>query len=484
MTELRLRDGTDALDLDATGQAELVRRGERKPQELVEAAIARAEARNPRLNAIILPRYDEARGAAAGELPTGPFRGVPFLLKDLGANFAGWPNHNGMQALKDAGWTTPVDAVLAARFRAAGFVTLGRTNSPELGLAPTTEPAAYGATRNPWNPEHSPGGSSGGSAAAVAAGIVAAAHSSDGGGSIRIPAAHCGLVGLKPSRGRNSFGPEIGERWFGCSCEGVVTRSVRDTAAILDATHGPAPGDPYGAPPPTRTYLEEVGADPGRLRIGLVTSGWRGVEIHAENAAAATAAGRALEGLGHHVELSHPGKLEENEVALAYVKNVMASTAMALESWGAKIGREIGEGAVEPMTWELAKRGRELPAHELAAAVSYMHALGRATAAWHEHGFDLLVTPTCGQPPPRLGELVSPADNGLLGFVKAAPYGLFTMPFNMTGQPAISLPLHQSADGLPIGVQLVAAYGREDLLLRVAAQLEESLPWRDRRPPD
>ncbi|MBW2447388.1 MAG: amidase [Deltaproteobacteria bacterium] len=474
---------TEPLDLDATGQAELVRKGEVKPQELVDAAIARAEAVNPQLNAVILPRYDEARGAAAGELPNGPFRGVPFLLKDLGANFAGWPNYNGMQALKDADWKTPVDAVLAARFREAGFVTLGRTNSPELGLAPTTEPSSYGASHNPWNLEHSPGGSSGGSAAAVAAGIVAAAHSSDGGGSIRIPAAHCGLVGLKPSRGRNSFGPETGERWFGCSAEGVVTHTVRDTAAILDATEGSAPGDPYVAPPPARPYAQEVAAEPGRLRIGLVTQGWRGVEIHAENSAASTAAGKALEGLGHTVELSHPDALEDNEVALSYVKNVMASCAMALESWGQKIGCEIGEGDVEPMTWEIAKRGREMPAHELAGAVSFMHGLGRKTAAWHESGFDLLVTPTCGQPPPVLGELVSPPDNGLLGFVKAAPYGLFTMPFNMTGQPGISLPLHWSAAGLPIGVQLVAPYGREDLLIQVAAQLEEAMPWRDRRPP-
>jgi len=465
---------TEPLDLDATGQAELVRHGEAKPQELVEAAIARAEARNPELNAVILPRYDEARAAAAGELPDGPFRGVPFFLKDLGANFAGWPNHNGMRALKDAGWTTPVDAELARRFRAAGFVTLGRTNTPELGLAPTTEPAAYGATRNPWNLDHSPGGSSGGSAAAVAAGIVAAAHASDGGGSIRIPASHCGLVGLKPSRGRNSFGPELGERWFGCCCEGVVTRSVRDTAAILDATQGGAPGDPYEAPKPARAYREEVGADPGALRIGLLAHGPRGVELHADNRAAAEAAGRALEGLGHAVEASHPEALEDDELPMAYVKIVMASTALALESWGQKIGRELGEGDVESMTWELAKRGREMRAPELAAAVSYMHGLGRRTAAWHERGFDLLVTPTCGQPPPRLGELVSPADNGLLGFVKSAPYGLFTMPFNMTGQPAISLPLHRSDAGLPIGVQLVAPYGREDRLLQAAAQLEQA----------
>jgi amidase len=473
---------TEALDLDATGQAELVRRGEVKPAELVEAAIARAE-KLAQLNAVILPRYDEARARAAGTLPEGPFRGVPFLLKDLGANFAGWPNHNGMRALKDAGWTTPVDAHLARRFAEAGFVTLGRTSTPELGLAPTTEPDAYGATKSPWSPVHSPGGSSGGSSAAVSAGIVAAAHASDGGGSIRIPASHCGLVGLKPSRGRNSFGPELGERWFGCSAEHVVTRSVRDCAAILDATHGPAPGDPYGAPPPRRPYRSEVGADPGSLRLGLLDHGLRGVTIHADCTEAARSAARALEDLGHRVEESHPEALEDPEVPMAFVKVVMASTAWALASWGAKLGRTLGEDDVEVMTWELAKRGREIAAPELAAAVGFMHALGRRTAAWHELGFDLLLTPTCGQPPPRLGELVSTREQGLLGFVRAAPYGLFTSPFNLTGQPAISLPLHWNAAGLPIGVQLVAPYGREDLLFQAAAQLEEALPWRHRKPP-
>lgn len=474
---------TEPLDLDATGQAELVRSGQVKPQELVDAAIARAEALDPQLNAVILPRYDEARGLAADpSLPEGPFRGVPFLLKDLGANFAGWPNHNGMRALKEAGWTTPVSAHLAERFAAAGFVTLGRTNSPELGLAPVTEPEAYGATRSPWSLEHSPGGSSGGSAAAVAAGVVAVAHASDGGGSIRIPAAHSGLVGLKPSRGRNSFGPEIGERWFGCSCEHVVTRSVRDCAALLDATHGPAPGDPYGCPAPRRPFQAEVGADPGCLRIGLLDHGPRGIEIHDDVAEAARAAARALEGLGHAVEPGHPDALDDPDCVMAFVKVVMASTAQALEAWGAKIGREIGEGDVEPMTWALASRGRDLPAPELAAAVGQMHALGRRTGAWHESGFDLLLTPTCGQPPPRVGELVSTAEEPLRGYVRAAPYGMLTSPFNLTGQPAISLPLHWNDAGLPIGVQLVAPYGREDRLLQVAAQLEEALPWRDRRP--
>ena len=473
---------TQPLDLDATAQAELVRSGEVKPQELVDAAIERAERLDEDLNAVILPRYEEARGTAAGELPDGPFRGVPFLLKDLGANFAGWPNHNGMQTLKDAGWTTPVDSVLAARFREAGFVTLGRTNSPELGLAPITEPSAYGPARNPWNLDHSPGGSSGGSSAAVAAGIVAVAHSSDGGGSIRIPAAHAGLVGLKPSRGRNSFGPEVGERWFGCSCEGVVSRTVRDTAAVLDATHGPAAGDPYGCPPPARPYRDELGADPGPLRIGLLDHGPRGVDIHEDNATAVRNAARVLEGLGHTVEPSHPSVLDDQEIVLSFVKVVMASCAAALDSWGQKIGRAIEEKDVEPMTWAIASRGRDISAPDLAAAVSFMHAAGRNTGAWHESGYDLLLTPTCGQPPPQIGELVSPPEEPLQGYIRSGPYGMFTSPFNMTGQPAISLPLHWNDAGLPIGVQLVAPYAGEDRLLRVAAQLEQALPWADRRP--
>jgi len=473
----------DLLDRDATAQAEAVRAGEVKPQELVDAAIARAERLDPKLNAVILPRYEEARGRAADPtLPDGPFRGVPFLLKDLGANLAGWPGHNGMRALKEAGWTTKVDAYLARRFVDAGFVILGRTNSPELGLAPTTEPDAYGPTRSPWSLDHSPGGSSGGSAAAVAAGIVSAAHASDGGGSIRIPAAHSGLVGLKPSRGRNSFGPELGERWAGCSAEHVVTRSVRDCAAILDATHGPCPGDPYVAPAPCRPYAEEVGADAGRLRIGLLDHGPRQIAIHEDCVAAVRAAARALEGLGHHVEPGHPEALDDPFLPVTFAKIVMASTARALDAWGEALGRDLGEGDVETMTWALAIRGRDIDGPAFAGAVGAMHALGRRMADWHASGFDLLLTPTCGQPPPRLGELTSTPDEPLRGFARAAPYSTFTAPFNMTGQPAVSLPGHWNAEGLPIGIQLVAPYGREDLLLRVAAQLEQTLPTR-RAPP-
>ncbi|MBV8429679.1 MAG: amidase, partial [Solirubrobacterales bacterium] len=293
--------------IDATEQARLVREGQASPTELVEEAIERLERLNPQLNAMIHPLVDQAREAAARELPNGPFRGVPFLIKDLSCYMKGVPVHEGMRALRDAGHVADHDMEITRRFRAAGFVTLGRTNVPELGILPTTEPVAYGPTHNPWDLDRSPGGSSGGSAAAVAAGIVAAAHASDGGGSIRIPASHCGLVGLKPSRARVTLAPDFGDVLGGLVIELALTRSVRDAAGILDAIQGPAPGDPYSAPPPARPYLEEVGAEPGQLRIGVMTDPPGGqFETHSECVQAARNAAAALEELGHHVEDSYP----------------------------------------------------------------------------------------------------------------------------------------------------------------------------------
>jgi amidase len=318
----------------------------------------------------------------------------------------------------------------------------------------------------------------------VAAGLVAAAHASDGGGSIRIPAAHCGLVGLKPTRGRNSFGPAVGERWAGFSCELAVTRSVRDTAGILDATAGSMPGDPYSAASPVRPFLSEIGAPTGSLRIGFVQTSTRsGMSVHPDCIAAVQEAARALKELGHRVEESHPECLGDEEAVRAYVTVVSCSIARALEVAEKKVGRPIREGDIEPATAALAAMGRECAAPLYIAAVDYVHRYGRRMAAWWGQGFDLLLTPTTGAPAPRLGELACPPDAPLQGFIKAAPFGMFTMAFNQTGQPAISLPLHWTAAGLPIGVQLVAAYGREDMLLRVAAQLEEAHPWHDRWPP-
>jgi amidase len=472
-----------AAPLDATAQAELVRRGEAKPLELVDAAIARIEALDPELGSVITRQFERARAwAAAPDLPAGPFRGVPMLLKDLGAHLAGDPVHCGMQALKRAGWREPGESYFAERLRLAGLISLGRTNTPELGLLPTTEPACYGRTRNPWQPTHSSGGSSGGSAAAVAAGLVAVAHASDGGGSIRIPASHCGLVGLKPTRGRASFGPGLGERWAGCSVEGFVTRSVRDTAALLDVVSGARAGDPYAAAPPPRPFAQEVGAPPGRLRIGCMRRAPRDVALHADCLAAVSAAARQLEALGHHVEEAHPQALDETEGVRGFVTVVASSTARALEAWSARIGAPIGEADVEPLTWALAQLGRATSAVQYLAAVEANHAHARRVAAWWERGFDLLLTPTCAAPPPPLGHFDPAPGNPLSSYANALPFGVFSSPFNLTGQPAISLPLHTGEGGLPIGVQLVAEAGGEGLLLRVAAQLEQAVPWAGRRP--
>jgi amidase len=404
-------------------------------------------------------------------------------MKDIGGAEAGAPYCCGMRFLRDAGWTEREDAYLTRRFKAAGLISIGRTNTPELALLPTTEPLAFGPTRNPWNPAYSAGGSSGGAAAAVAAGLVPAAHASDGGGSIRGPASMCGLVGLKPSRGRNSFGPALGERWSGFSAEFVVTRSVRDSAALLDVTAGGMPGDPYVAPPPPRPFATAILERPAALRIGFLRGAPRAVETHPECLAAVDRTVRLLADLGYRVDEAHPAALDEPEHVLTYVNIVSANTARAIEAWGQKVGRPPAHDELEPLTWALVERGREASATDLLATIEAVHSFGRRLAAWWTDGFDLLLTPTQAAPPPEVGYLASTPEEPLLAFLRSAPYGACTLPFNMSGQPAISLPLHMTATGLPVGVQLVAAYGREDLLLAVAAQLEEAAPWADRRPP-
>jgi amidase len=462
-----------------------VRRGEASPLELVEAAIERITAVNPRLNAVIHTFFDEAREAAAGELPDGPFRGVPFLLKDLGAAFAGQPLHMGMALLRDLDFRSPVDSYLAQRFRAAGFVTLGKTNTPELGILPTTEPDAYGATRNPWDPERTPGGSSGGSAAAVASGMVPVAHANDGGGSIRIPASHCGLVGLKPSRQRITAGPLIGDTMSGLTAELVVARSVRDAAAILDEVHGPAPGDPYVAPPPLRPYRDELEADGGSLHIGVATVSAAGIELDPAVAPAALETAALLEELGHSIEERDLGDAVVGETegfVDSFLTRWMAGQAVTLDQLGAIAGRKLTEADVEPLTWALAQEGRRRSAAEYLGAVARHQATSRLIAAWYEAGMDLLLTPAVGEPPPPLGTYDDSGPDPLAAIVRARPAAAFTGIFNATGQPAISLPLHWTDAGLPVGAQLVAPLGREDLLIRVAAQLERARPWSDRRP--
>ena len=467
--------------LDATAQAELVRTGQTTPVELVEGAITRIEKLNPEVNAVIHPLFDKARAQAAGELPDGPFRGVPFMVKDLYAPTAGDPIHNGMRVLRDAGNVASDDVHVTRRYRRAGFVFVGRTNTPELGLLPTTEPLAHGPTRNPWDTTRSSGGSSGGSAAAVAAAMVPVAHASDGGGSIRIPASMCGLVGLKVSRGRITLGPDRDES--GLSVNHVVARSVRDSAGLLDVTWGPAPGDMVVAPAPARPYRDEVGADPGRLRVGLLAHD-PGGSLHPDWAAAVRAAATLLESLGHDVEESHPPVLDRPaDNFMSFLARWSTGARLSLQVVGRALGRELTPDDVEPYTWTMAEMANGVTGVDLARALAASAAFTRELAGWWAGGFDLLLTPTLGAPPPRIGEL-SPLVEDEAAFIQTltalVPY---TTHFNVSGQPAISLPLHWNDDGLPIGVQLVADYAREDVLFRVAAQLEQAQPWAHRRPP-
>jgi amidase len=473
---------SDFARLDATAQAELVRKGEVSPRELVDQAISRIERLNPTLNAIIHPRFEKARAEAAAP-PAGPFRGVPFLLKDILGMQAGEPYHMGLRRLKNLGVALPIDSYLTQKIQAAGFVILGRTNVPELGTLCQTESDAYGPCRNPWNPDHSTGGSSGGSACAVAAGLVPAAHANDGGGSIRIPASECGLVGLKPSRGRSSFGPAAGAPVGGMVSDGVVTRSVRDTAAILDVLAGAMPGDTFVAPPPPRPYLQEVGAPTGTLRIGLMTAAPGGsFRPHPDCTIAANAVAKTLAALGHRIEEAHPDALDD--ALLGHHFTVMYSTHIArtLDLIGELTGAPFAEAELDAVNWTLKTLGDATSAPQYHATVDWLYEFTRRIAEWHAGGFDLLLTPTIAEPPPRLGELVPTSENALAVGMRASQIACWTLPFNLTGQPGISLPLHWNDAGLPIGVQLVAAYGREDLLLRVAAALEAAMPWSDRRP--
>ncbi len=475
----------ELISLDALAQAELVRARKVSPAELVDAAIARIEKVNPRLNAVIIPLFEPARTQArAATLPDGPFRGVPFLIKDLTCQTKGDPYHAGMRVLRDRGWTADHDTYLAAKFRAAGFICVGRTNVPELGPIPTTEPLAYGPTHNPWDVSRSPGGSSGGSAAAVASGMVPLAHGNDGGGSIRIPASACGLVGLKPSHGRTSLGPDVGDSWNGAIAEHVLTRTLRDTAAVLDAVAGEMPGDPCVAPQPARPFRDEVAVSPGRLRIGLLThTPGHAVEVHADCVAAAHDTARLLESLGHVVEPAYPPALDEAEFSIHFGAVVTSWTARDLDFWSAQTGHMIAAGDVEPHTWELAQMGRAVSAAQYIEATLWLQAFTRRVAAWWAGGFDLLLTPTMAVPPTTLGEMSATPEDPLRGFRHSLPLAAFTAPFNVTGQPALSLPLYWNGQELPIGTHLVAAYGREDVLIRVGAQLEQARPWSNRRPP-
>jgi amidase len=475
----------EVLWLDATEQARLIRQRVLSSRELVLAAIERVEAIDPLLNAVIHRRFEQALdeatqvpGSAAAEGPDGPFGGVPFLLKDLNADAAGQPAHHGSRALRGAGNVAAADSWLVARYRRAGFVFLGRTNTPELGLVAITEPTAYGPTRNPWDLSRSTGGSSGGSAAAVAAGLVPVASGGDGAGSIRIPASMCGLVGLKPSRGRITLGPDGDSS--GLTVKHVLARSVRDVAGVLDATAGPGAGELAMAPPPRRSYVSELTQPPVGLRVGLLDHASKGL-LHPDCADAVMHTARLLHDLGHHVEPAYPLAFDDAALREHFLLRWSVNALMGVAGLEKRLGRALSSDDVEPVTWALAEMARGKTAADYARASAAFSQTARLMGRWWED-YDVLLTPTVADPPPGIGERRPSADDPSGIDAQLMSLALFTFPFNVSGQPAISLPLHMNRNGLPIGSQLSAAYGREDLLVQLSAQLEEASPWANRRP--
>jgi len=464
---------------DGLGLAELVRKREVTAAEVLEETIARIETRNPTVNAVVTRMYDEARKVVAAGLPSGPFSGVPYLLKDLGAQYTGVITAGGSRLFaKDV---ADHDSELTVRLRRAGLAIVGKSNTPEMGLCPSTEPRLFGATKNPWKLSHSAGGSSGGAAAAVAAGMLPMAHATDGGGSIRIPASCCGLFGLKPTRGRVSMAPDAGEGWGGASVAHALTRTVRDSAALLDATAGPALGDPYWAPPPPRPFLEEVGREPGKLRIALTLTPWFAAEVDHECAEAVRDAATLCASLGHEVEEARP-QLDEAKWRQANRMIVAANVAATLDARAALMGRPLLEDDLERLVWERVKDARQFSASDYAMATRITHLVGRQVARFMER-YDLILTPTMAAPPWPLGVL-DMMTTDTHRYLKAVYASIgFTALFNSTGQPAMSVPLAWSSAGLPLGVQFVARFGDEGTLFRLAAQLEAARPWTGRRPP-
>jgi amidase len=464
--------------IDATALAELVRRKEIKPVELVEAAVARIERLNPELNAVVTPMYDLAIEAAKADPPDGPFMGVPFLLKDLLAAYAGVPMTLGSGLMRH--FVPDHDSELVNRIKRAGLIILGKTNTPEFGLLPTTEPRLFGPCHNPWDTTRTSGGSSGGSAAAVAAGMVPFAHGNDGGGSIRIPASCCGLFGLKPTRARNPLGPDFGDIMSGLVVEHAITRSVRDSAALLDATSGPQGGDPYWAPPPARPFLKEVGVAPGRLSIAFTVDAGSGIKVHEDCVKAVREAADLCVELGHEVKEASP-HFERELVTQAFMSVWAAGVAANLEGISRMTGKPVSADQVEPVTWALHEMGLQVKASDYLLSLNVFQSLGRKMDRFMRD-YDVWLTPTLGEPPVPLGTFDSSPDNPLQGFLRSAQFVPFTPFANATGQPAMSVPLFWNDEGLPIGTHFVGRFGDEATLFRLAAQLEQARPWAKRQP--
>ncbi len=471
-------DWSELAFMDATAQAELVRRREVKPIELVDAAIKRIERLNPTLNAVVTPMYEEARAIARGKLPDGPFTGVPFLLKDLLASYKGVRMASGSVFQRD--FVPDHDSELVVRLKQAGLIIIGKTNTPELGILPTTEPRLFGPSRNPWDTGRTTGGSSGGTAAAVASGMVPMAHGNDGGGSIRIPASCCGLFGLKPTRARNSLGPDCGDIFSGLVVEHALTRSVRDSAALLDATSEPDVGDPYWAPPPKRPFLIEVNADPEPLSIAFTTAAATGAAVHPDCVAAVRDAAALCDDLGHEVVEANfeiPGEL----LTQCFMTLWSAGCAWMIDGMAQLSGRTPTPDQFETLTWGLYEMGRTQTASAYLLAVTGLQRISRQIAQFFRE-YDVLITPTLAEPPVPLGTFDSPPDDPLRGLMRAGQFVPFTPICNVTGQPAMSVPLYWNSDGLPVGVHFIGRFGDEATLFRLAAQLESACPWANRRP--
>jgi amidase len=484
---------------DGIGLAQLVKKGEVSPAEICEEAITRIERVNPALNAVITPMYDLARETVQNNLPDGPFAGVPFLLKDLLGDFAGVPQTMGSKACKN--YIPARDSELVKRYKQAGLVILGKTNTPEFGLLGITEPELHGPTRNPWNTDHTPGGSSGGSGAAVASGMVPLASANDGGGSIRIPAACCGLFGLKVTRGRTPSGPAHGKTWQGAVVEHVISRSVRDSAAVLDATQGADVGAPYVISPPLQPYLNEIEQSPGRLRIAFNTQSPIGTEVHPECIQAVEHTVGLMEELGHEVDEAHPD-INGQALAKSFFTLYFGEVAANTDELNSILGRKANQADVETLTWTLGLLGRTYSAGHFVKAMHEWELAARIMGRFHET-YDIYITPTLAYPPVKIGELaLKPIELALLKIVNTLKLGRllkasgitdklaveslsktpFTQLANFTGQPAMSVPLHWTSEGLPCGVHFMGRYGDEATLLRLAAQLEKAQPWFDKRP--
>lgn len=463
---------------DGLGLAALVAKRQVSPLELLHAVRQRLDAINPKLNAIAHLFFEKAEAQIKQGLPDGPFKGVPFVLKDLGAQLAGTITSYGSRVFKDS--TADYDSTLVTRYKQAGLVIFAKTTSPEFGLTTTTESVLFGKTRNPWNLERTSGGSSGGSSALVASRVVPMAHGSDGGGSIRIPASCCGLFGLKPTRGRVPMGPSQFESWNGCSHHHALTISVRDSAALLDATAGVELGSPYFSPPPARPFLKEVGADPGKLRIALAVRTPAGTPLDPECKGAAIEAAKLCESLGHKVEEAQL-PIEDAWMRDAFLIVLRVSLARVLDDAAKPLGRPVSDKDVEPVTWVLAQAGRGISSVAYSRAIATMHQVGLAMAKFQQN-YDVILSPTLAKPPVPLGVLsLSPESIAAYG-KDVTEFGPYTALYNVSGQPSMSVPLHWSADGLPIGVMFSGRFGDDAMLFRLAAQLEKAKPWASNRP--